>query len=128
VVYCQWIGYSGVTLFTDEVSFNLSGYVNRQNSRGSSATNRHDIKDLPLHGQKVGVWCAMSRNRTIGPIFLDDTTNSERYYEAVLNPFIAYLNEDEIARGYFQQARATAHTDRVSMTIRSGLFGDKHFK
>jgi hypothetical protein len=44
------------------------------------------------------------------PIFSDDTVNSGPHCEAVLNPFIRHLNEDEIARGYYQQAGATAHT------------------
>jgi hypothetical protein len=114
-----------ITFFTDEAWLHLSGYVNSQNSCVWSATNPHEIKDAPLHDQKVGVRGAISRNRIIGPLFFDDTVNSERYCEMILYPFIGHLNEDEIARGCFQQDGATAHTARVSMTLLRDVFGDK---
>jgi hypothetical protein len=57
----------------------LSGYVNSQNNRVWSAANPSEIKDTPVHDQKVGVWRAISRNLIIGPIFFDDTINSEWY-------------------------------------------------
>jgi hypothetical protein len=80
-----------VTFFTDEPLIHLSSYVNSQNGRVWSAANPHEIKDTPFHDQKVGVWCAISWNRIIGPIFLDDTINSERYCEVILYPFIGHL-------------------------------------
>jgi hypothetical protein len=52
---------------------------------------------------------------------------SERYCEVILNPFIWYLNEDEIAHGYFQQDGANAHAARVSMTLLRDVFGDRMF-
>jgi hypothetical protein len=69
--------------------------------------------DTPLHDQKVGVWCATSRNRIIGPIFFDDTLKSEFYGEVILYLFVEHLNEDEIVRGYLQQDGATTHTAHV---------------
>jgi hypothetical protein len=56
VEYCGWfsdiITANGedildVTIHTDETLFHFFGYVNSQNSRVWSATNRHDIKDTP---------------------------------------------------------------------------------
>jgi hypothetical protein len=58
------------------------------------------------------VWCAISRNRIIGPIFFDNIINSERYCEVILSPFIGHLNEDEIARGYFNKT-VLLHTQLV---------------
>jgi hypothetical protein len=114
-----------VTYFADQAWFHLSGYVNGQNSRVWSATNPHETKDTLLYDQKVGVWCAISRNRIIGPIFLDDTINYDGYCKVILHPFIGHLNEDEIARGYFQQDGVTAHTARVSMTLLRDVFGNR---
>jgi hypothetical protein len=91
------------TYFTDEMCFHLSGYVNNQNSRVWLATNPHESKDTPLHDQKVGVWCVISRTRIIGLFFFDDAIRWESYYEVVLYPFMGHLNEDEIARGNYQQ-------------------------
>jgi hypothetical protein len=76
--------------FTVEMCLHLSGYVNNQN-RG---------KDTPLHEQKVGVWCVISRTRIIDPLFFDYAIRWKSYYEVVLYPFMGHLNEDEIARGY----------------------------
>jgi hypothetical protein len=65
VEYCRWfrdwITASGedildVTFFADEARFHLYGCANSQNSHVWSATNPLDIKDTPLHNQKVGVW------------------------------------------------------------------------
>jgi hypothetical protein len=78
VEYCRWFtevitanaeDILVATFFTNEAWFRLSGYVKRQNRRLWSATNPHEIKDTPLNDRKFGVWCAISRNRIIGPIF-----------------------------------------------------------
>jgi hypothetical protein len=52
------------------------------------------------------VWCATSRNRIIGPILFDYTTN-----------------EGKIARGYLQRDCGAAHAARVSMTLLSKCSG-----
>jgi hypothetical protein len=91
-------------------------------------TNPHEIKGVPLHDQEDGVRCAISRNRIIGPIFFDDTIISERYCEVVLYLFTGHLNEEEIARSYFQQAGAATHTARVSMTLLSSVRGQNNFE
>jgi hypothetical protein len=76
-----------VTFFSMRRGF-TSDYVNIRNSRLWPATNPYEIKDTPLHDRAVGVWCTVSRNRIVGPIFFDDTMKSERYCEVILNPFI----------------------------------------
>jgi hypothetical protein len=48
-----------VTFFTNEVWFCLSISDNSQKSCVGSVTNPHEIKDLPLRDQKVGVWCVV---------------------------------------------------------------------
>jgi len=78
VRYCLWItdfltqspGILDVTFFTDEAWFHLSGYVNSQFTRIWAAENLHIVHEEPLHLQKIGVWCGVSRRRIIGPIFL----------------------------------------------------------
>ena len=61
------------TWFTDEAWFHLSGYINNQNSRVWASKNPHMIHEEPLHSEKIGVWCAISRRRIIGPIFFNTT-------------------------------------------------------
>jgi len=57
--------------FTDEAWFHLSRYVNSQNTRIWEAENPHTVHEEPLHSQKIGVWCGVSRRRIIGPIFFE---------------------------------------------------------
>uniref|UniRef100_A0A8C4R6A5 Uncharacterized protein n=1 Tax=Eptatretus burgeri TaxID=7764 RepID=A0A8C4R6A5_EPTBU len=51
--------------------------------------------------------------------------NSECYCDLILYPFIKQLKEDEISSAYFQQASATAHTARGSMTLLCNAFADR---
>jgi hypothetical protein len=98
--------------FNGEVRFHWSLYVKSQNSRVSIATEPHETQDT-LQDQEVAVWCGISRNRVIGPIFFNDTIKSGRYCEGIPYPLTEYLSFP----GYFQQDGASAHTSRVSMTI-----------
>jgi len=49
--------------FTDEAWFHLSGYVSSQNYRTWRTKNAHNYTETPLHPQKIGVCCAISRRR-----------------------------------------------------------------
>jgi hypothetical protein len=42
---------------------------------------------VPLHNQKIGVWCAITASLIVGPIFFENTVNSERYVTDILRPF-----------------------------------------
>jgi hypothetical protein len=50
-----------LAFFTDEINFNLSRYVNSQNNRYWGSENPHALIHLPLYGQKIGIWCAITR-------------------------------------------------------------------
>jgi hypothetical protein len=78
-----------------------------------------------LDNIKVGVWCAVSAQRVIGPIFFEDTVNSDRYVSDILEPFFQELTEEETKYGYFQQGSATAHTARNSMQRLQDMFDDE---
>lgn len=129
--YCLWfkenIGEPGVldrTFFSDEAWFHLSGYVSSQNSRVWASENPHEFVEKPLHSLKVGVWCAMSRRRIIGPIFFTQTITAERYRNEIIMPFLAELTDDE-KNGYFQQDGATAHTANSSLRFLSDVFQER---
>ena len=132
--YCEWfqrfINRHGIevldeTFFTDEAWFNLSGYVNSQNSRIWSTDNPFALKETALHPEKIGVWVAISRARIVGPIFFETTVDSNVYCSEIIFPFIAQLNENEINRCFFQQDSATAHTSNHTVKFLNELFGER---
>ena len=46
-------------IFSDEVHFHLSGYVNKQNCRIWGTENPHVFVEKPMHPQRVTVWCGL---------------------------------------------------------------------
>jgi hypothetical protein len=133
ITFCNWLlhnvhnGISDPNLFfmSDEAWFHVSGYVNAQNSRIWDTKNPHVLHQRPLHDIKVGVWCAVSAWRVIGPIFFEDAVNSDRYVSDILEPFFQELTEKDTRYGYFQQDSATAHTARNSMQRLWDVFDDE---
>ena len=75
-----------------------------------------------MHSLKVGVWCAISRIRIIGPIFFTQTITAERYCNDIITPFINELSEEKKINGYFQQNGTTAHTANSSLHYLSDVF------
>jgi hypothetical protein len=74
-----------------------------QNNRICSSENPHVLHEKPLHCQKIGVRCAVSRRRIVGPIFFETTMNSP-VYQDIITQFIALLEVDEL-ECWLQQAR-----------------------
>ncbi|PSN40406.1 hypothetical protein C0J52_19264 [Blattella germanica] len=68
------------------------------------------VNEKFLQDQKIGVWCAINGHRIIGPIFFEETINSERYENFILDLFFDELTYQERMSVYFQQDSATAHT------------------
>jgi hypothetical protein len=78
---------------------------------------------VPLHSQKIGCWCAISRKRIIGPIFFSETVTAEKYQEIIMQ-FISLLNEEE--RFYWlQQDGAASHTANSTMEMLKRFFDDR---
>jgi hypothetical protein len=51
--------------------------------------------EVPLHYQKIGVWCAITASWIVGPIFFENTINSEWYVSDILWPFFGNIMEEE---------------------------------
>jgi hypothetical protein len=130
VNYCRWfknlirgnIGVLDQIFFTDEAWFHLSGYVISQYYRTWRIENPHNYIETPLHPQKIGVWCAISRRRIIGPMFFDTSVNAEAY-QAFIQQFTALLQVDE-RDCWFQQDSATAHTAASTVVILHEFVGE----
>jgi hypothetical protein len=74
--------------------------------------------------RKSESWCAVSAWRIIGPIFLDETINSECDLRSFLTPFLDQLTEAKKAYGHFMQGSAIAHTTNNSVNAIVEVFGE----
>jgi len=88
-----------------------------------ASENPNAVHEEPLHSEKIGVWCGMSRQRIIGPIFFEETIKTAAYME-IFNTFVNQLDDEELSVGYFQQDGATSHTSHASMAEIQSFFGD----
>jgi hypothetical protein len=70
---------------------------------------------------KVGVWCAVSARKTVGPEFFNEIINCERYVQVILGQFLPQLTQEERLYGWFQQESVTAHTAHMSMQALSNI-------
>jgi hypothetical protein len=61
---------------TDEAWFYISGRVNMQNVRIWSNEIPHVIQQMPLHSEKIGVWCTVSAQVITDPIFFHQIVNA----------------------------------------------------
>ncbi|GBM23410.1 hypothetical protein AVEN_138650-1 [Araneus ventricosus] len=59
-------------LWTDEAHFHLQGFVNTQNCRIWTRENPFQIQPLPLHSQKVTVWCGFTTALIVDPFFFEE--------------------------------------------------------
>ncbi|PNF27722.1 hypothetical protein B7P43_G12790 [Cryptotermes secundus] len=83
--------------------------MNSQNNRIWSSGNPH--------GQKIGVWCAVSRCQIVGPIFFLNV------YQDIITQFIAILEDDE-RECWLHQDGATCHTPNETKQFLCEFFGD----
>jgi hypothetical protein len=88
MTYCCWFqtfidedpGILDYTWFSDEAWFHLSGYVNSQTCLWGSESP-HALFEEPRQSQKVSMFCALSQQQIIGPMFFDTTVTSQVYIE-----------------------------------------------
>ena len=52
-----------------------------------ASENPNTVHEEPLHSEKIGVWCGMSRQRIIGLNFFEETIKTAAYME-IFNIFV----------------------------------------
>ncbi|GFV92594.1 uncharacterized protein TNCV_1374451 [Trichonephila clavipes] len=114
-------------LFSDEAHFWLNGYVSKQKCRIWSEANPQVYVEIPLHPEKLTVWCALWAGGIIGPYFFKNdeghnvTVNGDRYRAMITNFFISELNNHDVQELWFQQDGAACHTARATFIKVIGL-------
>ena len=95
-------------IFSDEVHFDLGGYVNKKYCRICGSENPHAYIEKPTHLKRVTVWCGFWSRGIIGPFFSENeqeeavTVNGDRY-RAMLNEFLfTKIKEEDISNIWFQ--------------------------
>lgn len=72
--------------FSDECTFFLNGFVNRQNVRYWSDENPRIVREVhSQYPQKLNVWAGILGNHIVGPIFINGNLNGEEYLNMLRN-------------------------------------------
>lgn len=103
-------------VFSDEATFCLNGTVNRHNCRYWSQTNPHWVQDNHTqHPQKLNVWAGIYNNRIVGPFFLEEILNGDRYLDLLNTQVVPTLEENgQLPNNiWFQQDGAPPHYARI---------------
>ncbi len=105
-------------IWSDECSFHLDGWVNRQNLRFWGTERPTEVVEKMTQSPKVNVWMAMTSSFVIGPYFFEHegttaTINSERYLALLRDYLLPTLEEKPtFRRMLFQQDGASPHVSR----------------
>ena len=118
-------------IFTDEVHFDLGGYVNKQNCRIWGTENSHICIEKPKHPKRVTVCCGFSSRDIIGPFFFENKQGAAvrvngDHYRAMLNEFLfTKIEEEDIGNIWFQQDGAIGHTAEATVDVLRPVFEDR---
>ena len=101
--------YLSKIVFSDECIFRLNGSVNKQNVRIWGTERPTDGNQSFMNSPSVMVWCAIGKEKVIGPYFFEnENVNGENYRNMLINyafPRFASLRRDYI----FHQDGAPPH-------------------
>lgn len=111
---------------SDEAYFSLTLPLNHQNNRIWSESQPCVGVEVPLHDQKILVWCAISANRVFGPYYFEDTVDQHNYLEMLKKDFWPkVLRTADYEKYHFQQDGATPHTATAVQTWLGQSFKEK---
>jgi hypothetical protein len=106
-------------------NFHLDGTVKKQNVRSWAREHPHNFRESSSHARKVTVWVAISSHGLIGPIFFNETVNSQLYLHTLQNEFLPKLMATQltIRKQWFMQDGSTPHTANAVLD-----FSEHHFR
>lgn len=116
-------------LWSDECSFSLGGWTNKQNMRIWASDKPTEVVEQSRLTEKVNVWIGMSSSMILGPFFFEHegstaTINSQRYLNMLANDVLPILHASpSFNRIHFQQDGAPPHVSRIVKTFLLDNFG-----
>jgi len=105
----------------DEAYFYLTLPINKQNNRIWAQSQPHQGIEIPLHDEKILVWCAISADKIYGAHYFENAVNQHNYLEMLQTFFWPkHLRTANYQKYYFQQDSATPHAaNNVQMWLTS---------
>ena len=98
-------------IFSDETFFCLTESLNKQNNRLWLDSRPNEQLEVPLHDEKILVWCAISAEKIFGPYYFEETVNQHNYLEIIKTFFWPkLLRTPNYKKYWFQQDGAPPHT------------------
>jgi hypothetical protein len=107
-------------VFSDEATFHVSGHVSRHNVRIWANERPHDFVEHARDSPEVDAWCALTRDRVIGPYFFAESTVTSHNYQDMLELFAVPQTDDDNV--IFQQDGAPAHCANIVTEFLDEIF------
>lgn len=134
--FCEWMlheinrdaTFLSRIIWSDECSFHLDGWVNRQNLRFWGTEKPSNVVEESTLSPKVNVWVAISSSSFIGPYFFEHegstaTINSERYLTLLRDFLLPQLQQmPRFHRLIFQQDGAPPHVSHAVIQFLTDAF------
>lgn len=102
-------------VFSDEATFTLHGFVNKQNYRHWAQINPNWYEELHTQfPQKINVWAGLFAGHVIGPFFIDGNLTGQRYLQLLQQEIVPAINNlsPDINLTWYQQDGAPPHFSR----------------
>ena len=112
----------GVSFFSDECAFQISGITNNQNAIFWMSHKPRLVQEHERHSKKITVWRAVHSNGVLEPYYFDNETARGVDYHHLLNTYVRNSRHLFHPIHLFQQDRASARTSNLVRPLLHKVF------
>ncbi|CAK1595201.1 unnamed protein product [Parnassius mnemosyne] len=136
-IFCRWLldqqqrvpGFIEHVIWMDESTFTRNGLWNRRNTHVYSEVNPHAVRQTGHQTRwSVNVWAGLFKNRILGPVFLPQRLNGQRYLKFINEQLVDILDDLSLAEyrhTWLQHDGAPPHVVRLVRERLNELFDDR---